>query len=77
MRSRSDTMPKSNRKSTTIRDVASTAGVSVGTVSRSINVPESVRPGTFAKVDAAIRSLGFHPDSRERRGTMVPGDYLK
>jgi LacI family transcriptional regulator len=70
-------MPKSDRKSTTIRDVASTAGVSVGTVSRSLNAPDSVRPVTLAKVRAAISSLGFQPDSRaqnmRRRNTMTIG----
>ncbi len=70
-------MRKGGRKSATIRDVASTAGVSVGTVSRSLNAPDSVRPITLAKVRAAISSLGFKPDSRaqnmRRRNTMTIG----
>ncbi len=70
-------MRKGGRKSATIRDVASTAGVSVGTVSRSLNAPDSVRPVTLAKVRAAITSLGFQPDSRaqnmRRRNTMTIG----
>lgn len=64
-------------KSTTIRDVAKAAGVSVGTVSRSLNAPDTVRPFTLNKVRAAIQSLGFQPDSRaqnmRRRNTMTIG----
>src|SRR4051812_15373495 len=70
-------MRKGSGKSVTIRDVASTAGVSVGTVSRSLNAPDSVRPATLAKVRASIAALGFQPDSRaqnmRRRNTMTIG----
>ncbi|TPI38169.1 LacI family transcriptional regulator [Mesorhizobium sp. B3-1-9] len=64
-------------KPATIRDVARVSGVSVGTVSRSLNAPDTVRPGTLGKVRAAIHSLGFQPDSRaqnmRRRNTMTVG----
>jgi LacI family transcriptional regulator len=64
-------------KPATIRDVARVSGVSVGTVSRSLNAPDTVRPGTLGKVRAAIQSLGFQPDSRaqnmRRRKTMTVG----
>jgi LacI family transcriptional regulator len=64
-------------KSSTIRDVAKAAGVSVGTVSRSLNAPDTVRPLTLNKVRAAIQALGFQPDSRaqnmRRRNTMTIG----
>lgn len=64
-------------KSTTIRDVAKAAGVSVGTVSRSLNAPDTVRPFTLNKVRSAIQALGFQPDSRaqnmRRRNTMTIG----
>jgi LacI family transcriptional regulator len=70
-------MAKGGRKSITIRDVAHAAGVSVGTVSRSVNAPQTVRPATLAKVRASISSLGFQPDSRaqnmRRRNTMTIG----
>ena len=49
-------------KPATIRDVARTAGVSVGTVSRSLNAPATVRRATLEKVKAAIEwmeSLGI------------------
>jgi LacI family transcriptional regulator len=42
-----------------MRDVASTAGVSVKTVSRVVNGEIGVRPETSARVDAAIERLGF------------------
>ncbi len=64
-------------KTTTIRDVARLSGVSVGTVSRSLNAPDTVRPGTLGKVRAAIKTLGFQPDARaqtmRRRTTMTVG----
>jgi LacI family transcriptional regulator len=43
----------------TMRDVATTAGVSVKTVSRVVNDEPGVRAETAARVDAAIARLGF------------------
>ena len=64
-------------KKVTIRDVARVAGVSVGTVSRSLNDPDTVKPETLAKVRAAIEQLGFQPDVRaqnmSRRRTLTVG----
>lgn len=42
-----------------VRDVASAAEVSVGTVSNVLNRPDKVSPATVARVQAAIASLGF------------------
>lgn len=42
-----------------VRDVASAAGVSVGTVSNVLNQPDKVSPATVARVQAAIARLGF------------------
>src|SRR4051794_17853319 len=42
-----------------MRDVASTAGVSLKTVSRVVNRETGVRPDTTARVEAAIARLGF------------------
>ena len=42
-----------------IRDVAESAGVSVGTVSNVLNRPEKVAAATVARVQAAIDELGF------------------
>lgn len=40
-------------------DVARTAGVSLVTVSRAINVPDKVAPDTLAAVRAAVEQLGY------------------
>ena len=50
----------------TIREVATLAGVSVGTVSNVLTSRRGVRPETRAKIDAAIRELGFVPDLAAR-----------
>lgn len=64
-------------KAVTISDVASASGVSVGTVSRALNTPDSVRPATLEKVRAVIHELGFQPDARaqnmRRRKTLTVG----
>ena len=65
----------------TIRDVAREAGVSVGTVSRSLNGSGPVRAGTLARVREAMDRLGFRPSEAGRAlrrgasrsiGVMVP-----
>ena len=43
----------------TVHDVARSAGVSAITVSRALRQPALVRPGTRARVDAAVRKLGY------------------
>lgn len=45
-----------------IRDVAAAAGVSIATVSRVVNKPASVAPGTAAKVRKVIKDLGYVPN---------------
>jgi DNA-binding LacI/PurR family transcriptional regulator len=50
----------------TIRDVALQAGVSHQTVSRVINASADVLPETRAKVETAIRALGFRPSAIAR-----------
>ncbi|MEW1834695.1 LacI family DNA-binding transcriptional regulator [Microbacterium sp. NPDC079995] len=42
-----------------VKDVARTAGVSVGTVSNVLNRPAKVAPATVERVHAAISALGF------------------
>ncbi|WP_209559908.1 LacI family DNA-binding transcriptional regulator [Frigoribacterium sp. PvP032] len=46
-------------ESVSIRHVATTAGVSVGTVSNVLNRPDKVSPATVERVHAAIDELGF------------------
>ena len=47
-------------------DVARVAGVSHQTVSRVINGHTSLRPATRARVEEAIRQLGYRPNSVAR-----------
>jgi LacI family transcriptional regulator len=53
------TAPREAPLTASIRDVALTAGVSVGTVSNVLNRPEAVSPGTRERVQGAIAALGF------------------
>ena len=46
--------------------MATLAGVSIGTVSNVLTSRRGVRPETRAKIDAAIRALGFVPDLAAR-----------
>jgi LacI family transcriptional regulator len=50
----------------TIKDVARAAGVGVGTVSRVLNNHKSVDPTVRVKVQAAIRTLNYEPDTQAR-----------
>ena len=50
----------------TVVDVARAAGVSVGTVSHVLSGRKTVRPETRARVEQAIRELGFRPNSIAR-----------
>jgi LacI family transcriptional regulator len=47
------------QRSVSVKDVASAAGVSVGTVSNVLNRPEKVSPATLEHVQAVIAQLGF------------------
>lgn len=53
-------------KTVTIRDVANAAGVSLATVSRVINNPDSVKPVRRSLVEQAIRELGYSPNQAAR-----------
>jgi LacI family transcriptional regulator len=51
---------------TTIRTVAARAGVSIKTVSRVFNAPDSVAESTRVRVQAVTEELNFVPDQRAR-----------
>lgn len=55
------------KKTTTIKDVASIAGVSHQTVSRVINNSPNVKTAVREKVQAAIEDLGYVPNMAARR----------
>jgi DNA-binding LacI/PurR family transcriptional regulator len=59
-----DTPPRP--RAAVMGDVADLAGVSAMTVSRVLNSPEKVRPATRARVLAAVRELGYRPNSAAR-----------
>lgn len=54
-----------------IHEVAKRAGVSIATVSRTINNPGSVTPEKAARVWEAIEELDYHPNTQAR--TLVSG----
>ncbi|GAB7535228.1 substrate-binding domain-containing protein [Burkholderia sp. 3C] len=65
----------------TIKDVAALSGFSIATVSRAINAPHTVSPGTLATIRAAIDTLQFRPNPLGRQlrsertqlvGVMLP-----
>ena len=43
----------------TLEDVARLAGVSLGSASRALSVPDQVKPGTLEKVQRAVEQLGY------------------
>jgi LacI family transcriptional regulator len=47
------------RRTTSIKDVAALAGVSLGTVSNVLNTPDLVAPATRERVESAISKLGW------------------
>lgn len=49
-----------------IKEVAKRAGVSIATVSRTINVPQKVHPRTVERVQRAIEKLGYRPNLTAR-----------
>ncbi|MEO7587200.1 MAG: LacI family DNA-binding transcriptional regulator [Arachnia sp.] len=59
-----------------IREVAERAGVSVGTVSNTINHPERVSSDTQAVVRGAIRALGFVPNQQARVLMGAPSNVI-
>lgn len=50
----------------TIYDVARLAGVSTATVSRALNGTGKIAPATSASIDAAVRQLGYRPNTVAR-----------
>jgi LacI family transcriptional regulator len=54
-----DATPRRGRRSTSVKDVAAHAGVSLGTVSNVLNRPERVATDTRARVETAMAELGF------------------
>ena len=73
--------PMTNAERPTIKDVARKAGVSLGTASRALNGERSVSEAMRAKVERAIRELGYRPDavaqSMRRGATRTIGILIR
>ena len=63
---RENGMAALDKKNVSMNDVARAAGVSLKTVSRAINEPESVRPATRQKIEEAMAQLGFRSNFAAR-----------
>lgn len=57
---------KETKRRPTLMDVARLAGVSLGSASRVLSVPNQVKPGTLEKVQRAINQLGYIRDGSAR-----------
>ena len=53
-------------KTTTIKDIAKAAGVSIATVSRVINQSENVKPELAERVMSAVKKLNYSPNAVAR-----------
>ncbi|UFU06836.1 LacI family DNA-binding transcriptional regulator [Ruania halotolerans] len=71
------------RKQPTVYDVANRAGVSIATVSRVLQGPQTVRESTRERVLTAVRELGYVPSASARGlagrrtrvlGLLLPGE---
>lgn len=49
----------SSERRSTLEDVARLAGVSLGSASRALSIPDQVKPATLAKVRQAVSQLGY------------------
>jgi LacI family transcriptional regulator len=58
------------RSAPTVEDVAQAAGVSTATVSRALNLPDSVRPALRARVLDAVQRLGYVAHAGARALTL-------
>lgn len=54
-----DTHTQPLNRRATLADVAALAGVSLGSASRALSVPEQVKPATLKKVAQAVAALGY------------------
>lgn len=57
---------KKVKRRPTLADVARLAGVSLGSASRALSVPDQVKPATLAKVQTAVAQLGYIRDGAAR-----------
>jgi LacI family transcriptional regulator len=75
-RKRSGTRAARGRPIPNVSDVAARAGVTISTVSNSLNHPEKVAPATRERVAAAIADLGYVPNHQARALATGTSDTL-
>ncbi|MGX5666550.1 LacI family DNA-binding transcriptional regulator [Rhizobium daejeonense] len=66
----------SNKRATSLRDVADAAGVSVTTVSRMLNGSLQLPPETKLRIDKAIQDLKYEPNPHARRLSRGRSDTI-
>jgi len=66
----------SNRRATSLKDVADAAGVSVATVSRLLNGSLQLPPETKQRIDSAIQALKYEPNPHARRLSRGRSDTI-
>lgn len=59
-------MSPTRERRPTLADVARLAGVSLGSASRALSVPDQVKPATLQKVELAVSQLGYIRDGTAR-----------
>lgn len=60
----------------TVMDVAEAAGVSAITVSRALRTPDRVSPAARARINTAIRTLGYAPDPAAKALASTRSDII-
>ncbi|MBS0878121.1 MULTISPECIES: LacI family DNA-binding transcriptional regulator [unclassified Tatumella] len=75
-----DSSPKEKRRKgtgkITLTEVAEFVGVSAMTVSRALRMPEKVNSELRARIDAAVRQLGYVPNLQARNLASVHSDLI-
>lgn len=66
----------SNKRATSLKDVADAAGVSVATVSRMLNGSLQLPPETKLRIDKAIQDLKYEPNPHARRLSRGRSDTI-
>lgn len=66
----------SNKRATSLKDVADAAGVSVTTVSRMLNGSLQLPPETKLRIDKAIQDLKYEPNPHARRLSRGRSDTI-
>jgi LacI family transcriptional regulator len=59
-------MAKTTKRRPTLADVARLAGVSLGSASHALSMPQQVKPSTLEKVERAVSELGYIRDGAAR-----------